>query len=68
MTYTATYNSRPLTEEEKEAALTVNATEEITEPAENGCGAVLSPVFIIILAVGFVFTRRRANENLPKAE
>jgi uncharacterized repeat protein (TIGR02543 family) len=68
MTYTATYNSRPLTEEEKEAALTVNATEEITEPAENGCGAVLSPVFIIILAVGFVFTRRRTNENLPKAE
>lgn len=70
MTYTATYTSRPLTEEEKEAALTVNATEEITEATdEKGCKAVmLSPVFTIILAVGFVFTKRRANDDLASRE
>ena len=62
MTYTATYNSRPLTEEEKEAALTVNATEEITEPAGNGCGAVLSPVLIIIVYISFVTIKKKKNQ------
>ena len=69
MTYTATYTSRPLTEEEKQAALTVNATEEITEPAGNGCGAVmLSPVFIIVIATGYVLSKRRTNDDLPLAK
>ncbi len=69
-TYTATYTSRPLTEEEKEAYIAAQATEEITEAVEEkGCGtAVLSPVFAIILAIGFVFTRRRANDSLASRE
>ena len=69
MTYTATYTSRPLTEEEKQAALTVNATEEITEPAGNGCGAVmLSPVFIVVIATGYVLSKRRTKDDLPLAK
>lgn len=69
-TYTATYTSRPLTEEEKEAALTVNATEEITASAEEkGCGtAVLSPVFIIVIAMSYVLSKRRANDDLASRE
>lgn len=58
--YTATYTSRPLTEEEKEAALTVNATEEITEPAEKGCkAAMLSPVLIIAFLGAFALSKKR---------
>ena len=59
MTYTATYTSRLLTEAEKEAALTVNATEEITEATdEKGCAAVtITPTFIIVLAIAFCMSK-----------
>lgn len=69
-TYTATYTSRPLTDEEKEAYIAAQATEEITDAAEEkGCGtAVLSPVFIIVIAMGYVFSRRRTNYDLASRE
>ena len=68
-TYTATYTSRELTAEEKEQYIAAQATEEITEAQpESGCGAMLSPLFVIILAVGFVAVRRRAEDGLATRE
>lgn len=67
MTYTATYNSRPLTDEEKAPAITASATEEITTESvtEAGCGtAVLSPVFIIVLAGALGMAKKRVNGGL----
>ena len=68
MTYTATYTSRPLTEEEK-AALTVSVTEQITEPADKGCSAImLSPAFLIILAVASAVIKKENSYNASKSK
>ncbi len=68
-TYTATYTSRPLTEEEKEAYIAAQATEEVTEQTEAaGCGAaMLSPVLIIVLVGTFSIAKKRENNDLPSA-
>lgn len=49
-TYTATYTSRPLTDEEKEEYIAVQATEEVTKAAEEkGCGASITIIPILSL-------------------
>lgn len=50
MTYTATYTSRALTEEEKEHYIAAQATEALTEiPTESGCGASVAFLPLILL-------------------
>lgn len=69
-TYTATYTSRPLTEEEKQLYLAAQATEELTEPkAEGGCGtSLLSPISILPILAGAACLARRAKARAEMHE
>ncbi len=59
-TYTATYTSRPLTAEEKEAYIAAQATEEITEAAEEkGCAAYSVMLPIILLLTPIIIIKRK---------
>jgi len=71
--------TEPVTEPETDpietAPVTVpvgtDAPEQTTAPAEGkkGCGAaVISPVFIIVIATGYVLSKRRANDDLALRE
>lgn len=71
--------TEPVTEPETDpvetAPVTVpaetDAPEQTTAPAEEkkGCGAaVISPVFIIVIATGYVLSKRRANDDLALRE
>lgn len=60
-TYTATYSSRPLTEEEKTAYIAANATEEITDPiVDGGCGAslIITPIIFLLFAAPIIIKRK----------
>lgn len=67
--------TEPVTEPIETAPVTVpvetDAPEQTTAPAEEkkGCGAaVISPVFIIVIATGYVLSKRRANDDLALRE
>lgn len=60
MTYTATYTSRALTAEEKEQYIAAQATEALTEVAEeSGCGASVTFLPIILLFTPIFIKRKK---------
>ncbi|MBR6579619.1 MAG: SH3 domain-containing protein [Clostridia bacterium] len=60
MTYTATYTSRALTAEEKEQYIAAQATEALTEAAEeSGCGASVAFLPIILLFTPIFIKRKK---------